>query len=251
MRNIYDEVYMETTNDWYWNMILMIDRSGSMGLIANNSCKKTGTVNRFVDSFLSELIDFTPEYNIITEVRILAFNESAEWMVGSKEGGKSLQTAYKQWEEVFPSINPCGSANTAKAINKVIEALTIDRNKISEKKTGKYTVPPAILLFSDGTSSEPAEKTLPAIERMCQIWSRRTIRIFVTPDPYNDQDSIVKRFASVGFLCSENIFRKRSFSFSIDDASTVSPITGKSLADCLISYLGRNCVGFPDPTEWE
>ena len=96
MRNIYDEVYMETTNDWYLNIILMIDRSGSMGLIANNSCKKTGTVNRFVDSFLSELIDFTPEYNIITEVRILAFNESAEWMVGSKEGGKSLQTAYKQ-----------------------------------------------------------------------------------------------------------------------------------------------------------
>ncbi len=251
MRNIYDEVYMETTNDWYWNLTLMVDRSDSMGpVMGNTSCDKIDTVNRFIDSFLHELIDFTPEYNIKTEVRILIFNESAEWIVGSREKGASLQSAYKQWETVFSSVTPCGRANAANAINKVMDTLIVDKERMSEKKPGKYTVPPALLLFSDGISNEPVEQTLSAIKRVCQTWSGRTIRIFFSPDPYNYKDSIVERFASIGFLCSEDIFRKRPFSFCIDDSSTVSPITGKSLADCLISFLGRNCIGFPDPLEW-
>ena len=133
------------------NLFFLLDTSASMSI---NGSQRINQLNAAMPIALSASRDVAAEKEVDVFVRIISFNSSAAWVMGSKEKGVPIEDACNKWR----GLSAAGSTDTAAAIRLACTAMRA-------KYMGTRNYHPVVILVTDGNSNNRTE-TLNAIEEL-------------------------------------------------------------------------------------
>lgn len=123
------------------NIIFLLDTSGSMSgeRISQLNCAMPEALVALKDAALKEEIKLT--------IRIIEFNNFADWIMGKAEKGVDIEEAENQWSDLTAKA---AGTNTADAILKACEAMHTEY-------LGTRNYHPIVILITDGESNAASE----------------------------------------------------------------------------------------------
>jgi len=131
------------------NMIFLLDTSGSM------SGERINQLNVAMSEALSALEGAAIKEEIQLTIRMIEFNNYAEWIIGKAEEGIDVSKVAGEWKDLTAKA---AGTNTADAIYKACEAMHTNY-------LGTRNYHPIVILITDGNSDSPSE-TRAAIKKL-------------------------------------------------------------------------------------
>lgn len=132
------------------NLIFLLDVSGSMGF---GGGQRINQLNTAMPIALDAARDAAMQKETDLFVRIIAFNDTASWVMGDAEKGVSIDDACTNWT----NLSAGGSTDTAGAIRLALTSLRT-------KYMGSRNFHPVVILITDGESNVPSDTKAAADE---------------------------------------------------------------------------------------
>lgn len=131
------------------NIFKIVDTSGSM------TGERINQLNCAVSEALAAFKDAARKAEIKLKIRMIEFNNFAEWIMGKAEEGVDIEQAEALWTDLTAKA---AGTNTAAAIRLACEAMHTEY-------LGTRTYHPIVILITDGESNN-FDETLQAIEEL-------------------------------------------------------------------------------------
>lgn len=123
------------------NMIFLLDTSGSM------TGERINQLNVAMSEALNALEAAAIKEEIQLTIRVIEFNNYADWIIGKAEEGIDISEVASEWKDLTAKA---AGTNTADAIHKACESM-------HTKYLGTRNFHPIVILITDGDSNSPAE----------------------------------------------------------------------------------------------
>lgn len=214
------------------NVIILLDTSGSM------HGEKINQLNYGVNETLNALIDVSLKQETDIFVRVIEFNNSAKWIIGSAERGEDVEIAAMQWK----NLTAGGGTDTAGAIDLALKALRTEYIGSKNKK-------PVVILITDGESNDRAA-TQRASDLLKKAMSGNTgkekiIRVAVGVQDYNEEE--LNYFATVGNIkCGATVQENVPFVFGVDSSDKIASVIQNVTVSSLYSATKSGPVTLAD-----
>ena len=225
--------------------IILVDNSGSMGPHALDPNSLALDVKNAIGTMLEEINKISEEQEILSYIRIIAFNDLVSYSVGNRSHGEYITEAVNMWRNF--ELVPYGGTNIASAIYEAVESIRTDRFEF-EYLSSDFLLSPVLMLITDGMANL-ADRVGNSMNNLKNIRKGKTIRasIGLRHEYSKDLDS----FASRGNIehIDGRIDLDKPFSFfveSADDLSNVCKVLSRGLIS--IALNDDNYILF-DPTE--
>lgn len=131
------------------NIFYIMDTSGSM------AGERINQLNCAISEALAAFKDAAMKAEIKLKIRMIEFNNFAEWVMGKAEDGVDIEEAEKLWTDLKAKA---AGTNTAAAIKLACDAMHTEY-------LGTRTYHPIVILITDGESND-FNKTLQAIDQL-------------------------------------------------------------------------------------
>ncbi len=209
------------------NIVFLLDTSGSMSFKGG---QRINQLNTAMPIILESLEEYGEEAEIDIFVRVIAFNDTATWVMGNMEQGVNIFHARGLWRD----LSAHGSTDTAAAIR-------LARTAMRVKYLGARNYHPVVILVTDGEANDPTE-TKQAIEELRQALSGgkpekmdKVWRIAVGVEDYNESELV--NFAMTGTVKDEfgNEYISVPMVFSVEDVAALSQVLKEVSVGCVRS----------------
>lgn len=204
----------------YWKMswIILIDNSGSMGPHALDQNSLAIDAKNAIDTMLEEIKKISDEQDILSYIRIIAFNDLPSYAVGNRSHGEDITDAVKSWQNF--ELIPNGGINISDAIYEVVESIRTDR---PEYLSGGFWLSHVLILITDGMA-DFADRAGNSINYIKSIRNDHTIRVSI--GLRNEYSIEFDSFASRGSVehLDGRIDEDRPFSFFVEKAEYLSDV---------------------------
>ena len=212
------------------NVIFLLDTSGSM------YGERINQLNYGMNETLNALIDVSLKQETDVYVRVVEYNNSAKWIIGSADKGVEVESAARQWRNLTAN----GGTDTAGAIELSLKALRTEYIGLRNKK-------PVVILITDGDSNDRK-----ATERASDILKsamsgssgkEKIIRVAVGVQDYNASE--LEYFASKGNIKDENGMRENvPLVFGVDSVDKLAGVIQNVTVSSLYSTTNKDAVDF-------
>lgn len=195
------------------DVFFLLDTSGSMNWGTEGS-RRIDHVNSAMPIVFRALQEEAVEREINLCVRVIAFSDCAEWILGSMERGVPIADACDNWHD----LTACGTTDTAAAIRLASSAMHV-------KYLGTSAYRPVTILVTDGCSNDHFE-IRKAIEQMRNVLSGgnpdkkdKVLRFAIGVDAYSEDELV--SFATMGLMEDEfgNLTPDQPMVFRIEDVN--------------------------------
>ena len=122
------------------NIIFILDTSGSM------SGTRINQLNYGMSETLNTLVEESLKQETEVFIRVIKFNSSVDWVVGSESQGVAVEDVARAWQ----NLTATGGTDTASAIEESLKALRTQYIGVRNKK-------PIVILITDGESNDRRE----------------------------------------------------------------------------------------------
>lgn len=234
------------------NVIFLLDTSGSM------EAQRMAQLNNGMSVSLSAIQEEAEANEIALSVRVVEFNNNAEWIIGKTEEGEDIDDAVNLWTDLTTKY---ASTNTAAAIRLAKECM-------HTKYLGERAYSPLVILVTDGVSDDPAETKVATEELRNSLKSKsdpnkdKITRIAVGVVGANQAE--LEMFASIGTIVDDNgthenvplVFNVNNVKNlanllkNVTKSSVVSSITGKGAGNIIVENKEDDQDDVTDE-EWE
>ena len=147
------------------NLIFLLDLSGSMTMDG-----RLNQLNMAIPDVLMELNKKLVGIEAEVSVRVIGFNETAEYVFGSVERGEDINTVINKWQDMSAD----SVTRTDLAIDKAIESMHA-RYLVVNGNTDGIIAAPVVILFTDGNTAD-INKYRASIEALKNTRRRRSGR---------------------------------------------------------------------------
>ena len=233
------------------NIIFLLDTSGSM------AGERITQLNCAMQDAMLALKKAAMKAEIDLRIRVIEFNNFAQWIMGAAEEGLDIEAAEAAWSDL--SAKSAGT-NTADAILRACEAM-------HTKYLGTSNYHPIVILVTDGGSNDRME-TIAAIDKLksslrsaSDPTKEKIQRIALGVIQANQEE--LKDFASIGDIehsdgtLEENV----PLVFNVDNVAELSGLLKSITVSSIISATGHSddanqkLLIMPEPLEidddWE
>lgn len=210
------------------NIIFLLDTSGSMTgeRITQLNCAMQDAMLALKNAAMKEEVDL--------RIRVIEFNNFAQWIMGSAEEGLDIEAAESAWSDL--SAKNAGT-NTADAILRACEAM-------HTKYLGTSNYHPIVILVTDGGSDDRSE-TIAAINKL-----KSSLRSASDPAKEKIQrialgviqanQAELEDFASIGDIEHSDGTREEDVPlvFNVDNVAELSGLLKSITVSSIVSSLG-------------
>lgn len=234
------------------NVIFLLDTSGSM------DDQRMAQLNNGMSVSLTAIQEEAEANEIDLSVRVVEFNDYAEWAIGKAEEGENIDDAVSLWTDL--TSKPAGT-NTAAAIRLAKECM-------HTKYLGDRAYSPLVILVTDGGSNNFNDTKVATEELRNSLKSKsdpnkdKITRIAVGVVGANQTE--LEMFASVGTIVDDNgthenvplVFNVNNVKNlanllkNVTKSSVVSSITGKGTGNIIVENKEDDQDDVTDE-EWE
>lgn len=213
---------------WKMNWIILIDNSGSMGSHGFDPNSLAIDVKNAIGAMLEEIKEISNEQEILSYMRIIAFNDLACYAVGNRSHGEYITEAVNSWRNF--ELIPDGGTNISNAIYEAVESLRADG---SEYLDDGFWLSPVLILITDGMA-DLGDRVENSVNHLKSIRKGQTIRASI--GLRHEYNSEIDPFASRGSIeyLDGRIEPDRLFSFFAEPRDDLSNIC-KNLSRGFIS----------------
>ncbi|MCR5629708.1 vWA domain-containing protein [Eubacterium sp.] len=217
------------------NLFFLLDLSGSMTMNG-----RLNQINDAIPDVLGAVQKKVAQLEVSASVRIIYFNSSSDYIMGSAEKGVDLTTAISQWKDVSAG----SSTRTGLAIEKVIEAMHT-RYLLVDGDMDSVINAPVVILFTDGECNDSFKPEFK--EKINELKSKRRtksgketiLRIAIGVNDANKEE--LEEFASVwptvvGYDSEGNpkVEDKKQV-YMIDDAEDITDLLSNLTVSSVVS----------------
>lgn len=231
----------------YWKMswIILIDNSGSMGPHALDPNSLAIDVKNAIGTMLEEIKMISEEQEILSYIRIIAFNDLPSYAVGNRSHGEYITDAVNSWRNF--KLIPDGGTNVADAIYEAMESIQTDR---PEYLGDGFWLSPVLMLITDGMVNL-ADRVGNTVNHLKSLRNGQTIRASI--GLRHEYSIELDPFASLGRIehLDGRIDSDRPFSFfaeSCDDLPNICKVLSQGLVSAALEDDNDNRT-LLDPTD--
>ena len=214
------------------SIIFILDNSGSMTIH-----NRIGQLNNALPEAIKAAEAAGLKYEINVQIRIIVFNSSPKWVIGTKEAGVSPQEAISQWTD----LGVTGGTDTAAALRLAKEAMHTEY-------LGTTAYKPYVILITDGESNDYSE-TKKAIDELAGALRKKSDasvgvieRIALGVEDANMTE--LEAFATKGTINDENGTRENApLVFDIRDVATLSDVLKAIVVSSITSSVTTGTPG--------
>lgn len=220
------------------NLVFLLDTSGSMSY---HGCQRINQLNTAMPIALSAARDVAAEKEVDMFVRIISFNSSAAWVMGSAEKGVPIEDACNTWRD----LSAGGSTDTAAAIRLACTAM-------HTKYMGTHNYHPVVILVTDADSNNRTT-TQQAIEEMRNALSGgnpakkdKVWRFAIGVEDYNEAELL--DFAMLGTKEDEfgNELPNEPMVFKVDNVADLAKVLKNVTVSSLCTAVAAGDTGTAD-----
>ena len=215
------------------NIIILVDTSGSM------TGERINQLNTAISETIAALKDAAMKEEIKLSIRIIEFNNFAQWIMGKAENGVDIEEAEKLWKDLTAKA---AGTNTAAAIKLACDAMHTEY-------LGVRNFHPIVILITDGESNNSkdtsdATKKLKASLRSTTDPTKEKIQC-ISVGVINANQKELEDFASKGNIeHADGTFEENvPLVFNVDNVAELSGllknITVSSLASAVAGGTGN------------
>lgn len=237
--------FLPSIDYWKLSWIILIDNSGSMGSHALDPNSLAIEAKIAIGAMLEEIKKISEEQEILSYIRIIAFNDLVSYAVGNRSHGEHITEAVNSWRN-FELIPNCGT-NIANAIYEAVESIRTDR---PEYLGGGFWLSPVLILITDGMVNL-ADRLGNTVNHLKSIRNGKTIRASIglrheysiELDPFASRERIEHLD---GRIDSDRPFS--FFSESYDDLPNICKVLSRGLVSTALEDDNDNHT-LLDPTD--
>ena len=235
-----DDLFKEGATKDTMNFIFLFDTSGSMSGVRINQ------LNSAMPEVLSICQKAALEREVDLYVRMIEFNNDADWFMGSASQGIKIEEAVSRWKDLTAKS---AGTNTAAAIRLSLEAM-------HTKYLGTTNYHPVVFLLTDGHSNSESD-TMAATallkaaltgddpEKKDKVW-----RIAVGVQDYNEKELL--DFAMEGKLDDGyGELTSAPMLFKVENIDQLAGVLKTITVSSLVSNTGKGTGGGLVIEEWD
>lgn len=226
--------FLQSIDCWKMSWIILIDNSGSMGPHALDPNSLAIAVKKAIGTTLEEIKKISEERKILSNIRIITFNDTISYAIGNRNHGEYIIEAVNKWQNF--ELIPDGGTNISDAIYEAGESIRSDR--FGRYLDDGFWLSPVLILLTDAMNGI-MERAGNSVDYVKHILEGNSIRVSLgLRHPY---DKNKDTFASIGSIerPDGSVKIEKPFSFFLDSCDGLSNIC-KLLSQCLISIALDN-----------